>query len=287
MSELVVLEKQNVMTVFTEANAIDPILANIAKQAKSIVYDVGTAQGRKEIASTAYKVAQAKTYLDGLGKDLVDEMKELPKKVDASRKAMRDFLDNLKDEIRLPLTQWEEEQERIEAEKKAAIEAEALRVKVEADHELALLMNAEHDRQIEAQKQAIEQARIEREANIAKEAEQRAKAEAEAKAKAEVEEAERKVIAARVAQERAEQDKRDAEEKAARAIEDERLRVAQAEQAEKAAEAKREADLAHVKRINNEALTALVAQAKLNDDQAKLVVIAIAKALIPNVSIKY
>jgi colicin import membrane protein len=287
MSELVVLEKQNVMTVFTEANAIDPILANIAKQAKSIVYDVATAQGRKEIASTAYKVAQAKTYLDGLGKDLVDEMKELPKKVDASRKAMRDFLDNLKDEIRLPLTQWEEEQERIEAEKKAAIEAETLRVKVEADHELALLMNAEHDRQIEAQKQAIEQARIEREANIAKEAEQRAKAEAEAKAKAEVEEAERKVIAARVAQERAEQDKRDAEAKAAKAIEDERLRVSQAEQAEKAAAAKREADLAHVKAINNQALLELVKHAKLTEEQAKLVVVAIAKALIPNVSIKY
>jgi colicin import membrane protein len=275
------------MTVFTEANAIDPILANIAKQAKSIVYDVATAQGRKEIASTAYKVAQAKTYLDGLGKDLVDEMKELPKKVDASRKAMRDFLDNLKDEIRLPLTQWEEEQERIEAEKKAAIEAETLRVKVEADHELALLMNAEHDRQIEAQKQAIEQARIEREANIAKEAEQRAKAEAEAKAKAEVEEAERKVIAARVAQERAEQDKRDAEAKAAKAIEDERLRVSQAEQAEKAAAAKREADLAHVKAINNQALLELVKHAKLTEEQAKLVVVAIAKALIPNVSIKY
>jgi colicin import membrane protein len=287
MSELVVLEKQNVMTVFTEANAIDPILANIAKQAKSIVYDVATAQGRKEIASTAYKVAQAKTYLDGLGKDLVDEMKELPKKVDASRKAMRDFLDNLKDEIRLPLTQWEEEQERIEAEKKAAIEAETLRVKVEADHELALLMNAEHDRQIEAQKQAIEQARIEREANIAKEAKQRAKAEAEAKAKAEVEEAERKVIAARVAQERAEQDKRDAEAKAAKAIEDERLRVSQAEQAEKAAAAKREADLAHVKAINNQALLELVKHAKLTEEQAKLVVVAIAKALIPNVSIKY
>jgi colicin import membrane protein len=287
MSELVVLEKQNVMTVFTEANAIDPILANIAKQAKSIVYDVATAQGRKEIASTAYKVAQAKTYLDGLGKDLVDEMKELPKKVDASRKAMRDFLDNLKDEIRLPLTQWEEEQERIEAEKKAAIEAEALRVKVEADHELALLMNAEHDRQIEAQKQAIEQARIEREANIAREAEQRAKAEAEAKAKAEIEESERKVIAARVAQERAEQDKRDAEEKAAKAIVDERLRVSQAEQAEKAAAAKREADLAHVKQINNQALLELVKHAKLTEEQAKLVVVAIAKALIPNVSIKY
>jgi colicin import membrane protein len=287
MSELVVLEKQNVMTVFTEANAIDPILANIAKQAKSIVYDVATAQGRKEIASTAYKVAQAKTYLDGLGKDLVDEMKELPKKVDASRKAMRDFLDNLKDEIRLPLTQWEEEQERIEAEKKAAIEAEALRVKVEADHELALLMNAEHDRQVEAQKQVIEQARIDREANIAREAEQRAKTEAEAKAKAEVEEAERKVIAARVAQERAEQDKRDAEEKAVRAIEDERSRVAQAEQVEKAAAAKREADLAHVKQINNQALLELVKHAKLTEEQAKLVVVAIAKALIPNVTIKY
>jgi colicin import membrane protein len=211
----------------------------------------------------------------------------LPKKVDASRKAMRDFLDNLKDEIRLPLTQWEEEQERIEAEKKAAVEAELLRVKVESDHELGLLMNAEFDRQIEADKLAIEQARIEREAHIAREAELKATAETEAKAKAEREESERKVIEARVAQERAEQDKRDAEEKAAKAIEEERLRVAQAEQAEKAAAAKREADLAHVKKINNEALAALVAQAKLTDDQAKLVVIAIAKALIPNVSIKY
>ncbi|EES5368095.1 cell envelope biogenesis protein TolA, partial [Escherichia coli] len=37
----------------------------------SFVPDITTAKGRKEIAYLAYKVAQTKTYLDGLGKDLV------------------------------------------------------------------------------------------------------------------------------------------------------------------------------------------------------------------------
>ncbi|OCS62006.1 hypothetical protein BBZ50_02590 [Escherichia coli] len=51
----------------------------------SFVPDITTAKGRKEIASLAYKVAQTKTYLDGLGKDLVAELKEIPKLIDANR----------------------------------------------------------------------------------------------------------------------------------------------------------------------------------------------------------
>ncbi|EGT6367902.1 cell envelope biogenesis protein TolA, partial [Escherichia coli] len=54
----------------------------------SFVPDITTAKGRKEIAYLAYKVAQTKTYLDGLGKDLVAELKEIPKLIDANRKTV-------------------------------------------------------------------------------------------------------------------------------------------------------------------------------------------------------
>ena len=57
----------------------------------------------------AYKVAQTKTYLDGLGKDLVAELKEIPKLIDANRKTVRDRLDELKAKARQPLTDYEEE----------------------------------------------------------------------------------------------------------------------------------------------------------------------------------
>jgi colicin import membrane protein len=112
VKELVVIEPANVLTVFTKPDQMDPILDRIFKEARSQVPDTSTAKGRAAIASLAYKVAQTKTYLDGLGKDLVAEMKKLPAVVDESRRNMRDKLDALKDEVRQPLTDWEAEQAR-------------------------------------------------------------------------------------------------------------------------------------------------------------------------------
>ncbi|MDE1907678.1 MAG: hypothetical protein KGH75_14640, partial [Rhodospirillales bacterium] len=174
---LTVIEPANVMTVFTDRQRIDPILEHIAREVRSFVPDTSTAKGRKEIASLAFKVAQTKTYLDGLGKDLVAELKELPGRIDKNRAAIRETLDALKAEARRPLTEWEAEQERIAAEEKAKAEAAALAVKVEADHELAILMDREIERQAAAAKAAAEQARIDREARIAAEAAERAKRE--------------------------------------------------------------------------------------------------------------
>lgn len=114
----------------------------------SFVPDITTAKGRKEIASLAYKVAQTKTYLDGLGKDLVAELKEIPKLIDANRKTVRDRLDELKAKARQPLTDYEEEQARIKAEEAKAA-AEALAKQIESDHEIAILMDREFDRQRE------------------------------------------------------------------------------------------------------------------------------------------
>jgi len=108
MSELVEIKEANALQVFAVGEQIDPILSEIRKQATAFYPDVKTAKGRKEIASMAHKVAQSKTYLDAIGKKLTDEYKEIPKKIDANRKKIRDELDRLKDEVRRPLTEWEE-----------------------------------------------------------------------------------------------------------------------------------------------------------------------------------
>ncbi len=108
---LTVLEKKSPIELF-QNNGLDPLLQAITDEVKSFVPDLTTEKGRKEIASMAYKVAKSKTYLDDLGKDLVAEWKEQSKKVDNERKRMREYLDNLKDEVRKPLTDFEEREEK-------------------------------------------------------------------------------------------------------------------------------------------------------------------------------
>ncbi|WP_323994739.1 hypothetical protein [Aeromonas hydrophila] len=77
-TQLVVIEPTAAVTLFTEGDGIDAMLADIRKQAASLVPDITTAKGRKEIASVAYAVAKTKTYLDGLGKDLTDKYRKSP-----------------------------------------------------------------------------------------------------------------------------------------------------------------------------------------------------------------
>lgn len=109
MSDLVTLpERSTAVKVFSTENGLDPFLEKIRAEIDGFTPDVSTAKGRKEIASIAYKVAQSKTALDNMGKELVAELKDVPKKIDAERKRMRDLLDSWKDEVRQPLTEYEE-----------------------------------------------------------------------------------------------------------------------------------------------------------------------------------
>lgn len=108
MNALIPLHNPEPATLFIPGG-LDPIIALISREARALVPDLGTAASRDAIAGNAAKVARAKTYLDGLGKEYVATLKELPKQVDAERKRMRDALDALKAEVRAPLTAWEEE----------------------------------------------------------------------------------------------------------------------------------------------------------------------------------
>lgn len=109
--ELTVLEQKSPIEIF-QNKGLDPVLEAITNEVKSFVPDLTTEKGRKEIASLAYKVAKSKTLLDDLGKNLVAEWKEQSKLVDNERKRMRDYLDNLKEEVRRPLTEYEEREEK-------------------------------------------------------------------------------------------------------------------------------------------------------------------------------
>ena len=119
MNDLAIIEALNPVALFTQAG-LDPILEKIEKEAKSFLVDISTDKGRKEAASLAYKIAQSKTALDKLGKDLVSGWKEQAKKVDAERARAWDRLEALQKEVRAPLTEWENrEKDRVAAHEAA------------------------------------------------------------------------------------------------------------------------------------------------------------------------
>ncbi|HAV1437714.1 TPA: hypothetical protein L1M80_004539 [Enterobacter hormaechei subsp. xiangfangensis] len=319
VTDLVVIEKQNAMAVFTTKEQLDPIIEAIEKEARSLVPDVSTRKGRDAIASMAHKVARSKTYIDNAGKDLVAELKALPKQIDESRRIVRERLDALKDEVRRPLTEWEAEQERIKAEEAMnAMHAEALEMnirfdqelaaKFEADHEMALLMNKDFDRDREEQRRLAEQAQRERDERLKQEAAEQARRDAEAKHKAEIEaaarrEAEEKARAELAerqrieAEQRAAREKQEAEERARRekeeAVAAERRRQEEAEAARLAEEqrkaeeeARRAADKEHRRTVNRRVYADLIAHG-IPEEFAQKAVLAIAGGKVQDAHIKY
>lgn len=116
MSELITISKEtDLAKIFSEQDGLKPIIDKIKEEARSFVPDLSTKKGRDQIASMAFKVAKSKTYLDGLGKDVVAEWKAKSKLVDNSRRQMKEELDLLRDEVRKPLTDFENaEKERVE-----------------------------------------------------------------------------------------------------------------------------------------------------------------------------
>lgn len=317
--DLVVIEKKNAMAVFTNNDQLDPLIEAIEKEARSLVPDVTTKKGRDAIASMAHKVARSKTYIDNAGKDLVAELKALPKQIDESRRVARERLDALKDEVRRPLTEWEaeqariaaekaaeEERMRIEAEQKAALEA--LRKQVEVDHEMALLMNDAFDREQAEKKAEAERQRIAREEEIKRLAEEKAKREAAEQAQREIDAAAAREREAILAKERAEREQREAVERAERekqaAVEAERRKAQEeadrirreAEQREQSRlaeekrkaeeESRRAADVEHRRGINTAAVQALINQG-IPHEWAKACIIAVALGKVPATTIKY
>lgn len=95
-------------------NNVEPLLKDIQAKVANFNGDVSTDIGRKKIASFAFKISRSKTAVDNMGKEHVAELKQLPKLVDEQRKMFRDGMDEMRDAVRKPLTDWEDaDKERI------------------------------------------------------------------------------------------------------------------------------------------------------------------------------
>lgn len=105
-TDLAVVQKLTPAVVFAPGGVQD-ILHKITREVRSAQTDISTKAGREAVASLAYKVARSKTALDEMGKTLVADWKSRSAAVDAERRTIREKLDELKDEVRKPLTDWE------------------------------------------------------------------------------------------------------------------------------------------------------------------------------------
>lgn len=319
-NDLILLKETTAIHIFSVEGGLDPVVQEARDFVTNFEHDLSTGVGRKRTASLAAKVAKLKTTLDAMGKDLVSDWKTKAKKVDESRKSMRDELDELKVIARKPLTDWEEEQARLEAEQAGRLEAERVAAEIEAGHEMALLMNekvdrdraeafaeAERRRQAEADRLAKEQA--ERDERIAQEARERAEREAaQAVDQARLDKlaAEKAAIAAeerakineqarldsiRQAEKNAKQAAIDAEAKAKRdaeeAVKREQERVECERLAAQQEQERRERNTKHKGQTNRAAVAAMVSCSGITEDQAKLIVKGIVTNKVPAVSINY
>ena len=316
--ELVPAESINALELFTQ-DGVEPLLENIKQQATDFVPDLKTTKGRSEIASMSHKVSKAKVVIDAAGKKLVSEWKQRAKVVDESRRKARLFLDDLRDEVREPLTQWEQEQKRMAEAKRKAEEMEHAHVEAIAEDvlferevelkskEAEMERQAEIRRQMEVDKQ-IAKEKAERAERIRIEATEKAEREAEGKLKAEREKTERAEREVKEAGERAKRDAEQAEkdrvataEKAERDKQEaikrerqdaidkaaaiERARQQQAEE-QKREDERRAADREHRKTVNNRILTALTSEG-ISKDDAKKVITLVASGAVADMHIRY
>ncbi|BBI91638.1 putative conserved hypothetical protein [Serratia symbiotica str. Tucson] len=281
---------------FIDDAFIDGLIENIRDKASAVVGDINTAKGRKVYISMAANVRSTKVMIDDAGKNLVAEMKKRPALVDASRRKVREALDELAVEIRKPVTEWEAEQARIKAvQLMQAWHTEALEMndafdkalaeRIESDHEIALLMNEKRDREIAEAKAEAERKRIAHEEELNHQAAIQARRQAEAEIAAAKREAE-----AKAALERAERDKQEAieaEKQRAKAEADQKAAARLAEEKRIADEAaKRAADVEHRKTVNQTALGALI-KAGIPENYAKLCIRTIALGNVPAIHINY
>jgi hypothetical protein len=290
---LATIGPETALSFFSEGQGVELLVEAVRNRALELMpadLDLTTAKGRAELVSVAYKVARTKSAIDDVGKALVAEYKAIPARIDATRKRLRDELDNLKAEIRKPVTEWEEKEagrvqaikdriDGIRAHSGARAESseeimdllkgvQALQIDdsfEELQGEAALAKDAVLSRLFERhaaavgreaeEKERVEKMRVEQEA--------RAKIEAEKKAALEISEAEKREAQALLAKEKAEREaaqaKADSEKKALEAVEAEKRRVALEEAKKKAEEEARTKDAERRFQVHSEILEDLKA----------------------------
>ena len=317
-SALMKVDRMTAAEIFVPG-AMDPILVAIREEVKRQAAEIDTSNpaGLKQLGSLAYKVTKSKTFIESQRKSFVAAEKKRLQVVDTEGRRIWDILEGIADEVRKPLTDFEQ----IEKDRKANHEqallgliamasvpfgatAEQLSRSISGLQSIDTATFEEYATLAEGHKQAAFKALAAAlevtEATEAQKAEnERMRAEAQ-----ERETQERAIFAARYAREAAEKeaeaerqrllaDKQEAEDRAVaaerrakQAVEEERARAAEAKAKEAEETAKRERNKKHRERIESEACGALVG-CGFPPEAAIVIVHAIATGDIPHITIQY
>ncbi|TCD17367.1 hypothetical protein E0D81_15355 [Lelliottia amnigena] len=257
MSDLAIIEiKQDQAPVLYVENGLEAFLEKI-RAGVNEVPDLSTAKGRARVASLAAQVSRSKTAVEKPGRDYLKRLKEQPKVVEAELRRFITECDNLRDEVRRPLTEWEDaEKARTEALQQRLLNLRAMADVIDAAGNY--LPSADIQLRIQEVKSvALDESWQERaaEAGVAKDSTiQQLEASLAMAQKREKEAAELEAL-------------RKQQEEAAQRERDEKIKRDAAEQAKRAAEEKAAADIAAAQKREADAIAAK-AQAELLAKQA-------------------
>ena len=314
MTALIAIETITAAKLFVPGG-VQEIISKLESDVRAMPKgDATTEAGRKEIKSLAYKIARSKTALDGLGKEHVAELKRMADVIDADRRIIKDRLDALQEEVRKPVTDWEDAEKRrveqhenaLSAIRAAAVIGPAVTSAQIAERAQLVMAIAKRDWQefanqgeqaikettealhtamtaaVKREDEAAELARLRAEAAAReqKDREEQIAREAAAKATAEAEARAQADIA------RLEQERLAADARANAAVDRELERIAEEKRLAEVAARAREADTNHRRAVNLAAVAALV-EGGMSEKAAKLAIALIAKRLIPAVTITY
>lgn len=127
MTDLAIIEiaPDMAQAIYVE-NGLDSFLEKI-RAGVNEVPDLSTAKGRARIASLAAQVSRSKTAVEKPGRDYLKRLKEQPKVVEAELRRFVTECDQLRDEVRRPLTEWEDaEKARTEALQQRLVDLRAM-----------------------------------------------------------------------------------------------------------------------------------------------------------------
>lgn len=268
----------HVKDIFSDKDKMALIIEHVKDSVKDVHRDVSNDVTRGYIKSIAYKVARSKTYIDDLGKNYASDLKEKVKKIDSIRKYARDELDQLKDKVRKPVTEWENIRQGFDDDIQGFKDiANEFHDSIDiVDELLSYLESKSSVDVVDDKKDDFESARLYALSRLSAQRENLIKA-AEAEEKRKEEEENRR--------------KEEIEAAKQKAIEDERIRAArekdETERRKRVEEENRINDDNHREKVESEIISAFGEFAQLGPLSANIVLKAIRNNKIPHISVRY
>lgn len=106
-NDVVVQVQENPALAILNQEKFEAFYERLKEEVAKVSGDVSTNKGRDEVRSMAFKIAKARTAIDKARLGLTEEWRTKTKQANEAGSAIKERLEALEDEVRKPLTDWE------------------------------------------------------------------------------------------------------------------------------------------------------------------------------------